>query len=154
MGKPSQKTESTELPQTVTTKLRKAWERHVPQRSKPYVDPLPSKTDQSFAHECDVNNIMLKLAKTGELTHRARSAGVYADVSGLKDLQGAFKAVETARTAFETLPSGLRKMIDNDPSKLADFLNDPKNEEFLVQQGVFARKEPDPVPAAPAASST
>lgn len=109
-----------------------------------YKDDLPSKTDQSFAQECDVNNIMQKYIRTGQITHVARRAGVYADVSGITDLMGAFSAVERASDAFMTLPASLREKLQNDPANFVSYLQDPANREEAIEYGLFERTDDKP----------
>lgn len=98
--------------------------------------PDETKTDQSFKDECDVNNIIAKFKKTGQLTHLAKRPGVYADISEITDLLDMTNKVKEAQDAFDALPSQLRKKLDNDPAKFIDYVNDPKNNEELVSFGI------------------
>ncbi len=95
-----------------------------------------SETDQSFKDECNVNIIIAKFRKTGQITHLAKSQGTYADVSEIPDLLGAYEQVRLAEQAFATVPAELRKKLDNDPQKFIEFLNDPKNNEEAVKYGL------------------
>lgn len=96
----------------------------------------PSKTDQSFAEECDVNNIMQKYIKTGEIHHVNRKAGVYADLSDIKDLTHAYEIIGFAQQAFSGLPSELRDKFLNNPQNLINYLNDPSNDEEAISLGL------------------
>lgn len=106
-----------------------------------YVDNLPSKTDQSFEKECDVNEIMSRYMKTGEITHLARRQGVFADVSEMKDLMGAFSMVERAADAFSVLPAALREKLGNDPANFAGWLQDPSNHDEAIKFGLLERTD-------------
>lgn len=48
------------------------------------INEEPSKTDQSFAKQVNINNIMARYIKTGQLTHLRNQQGVYADMSEIK----------------------------------------------------------------------
>lgn len=107
----------------------------------PYVDELPSKTDKSFAKECDINEIMARYAKTGEITHVARRQGVFADVSMMTNLVDAFSMVERAADAFSLLPSALREKLGNDPANFAGWLQDPSNHDEAIKFGLLERTD-------------
>jgi phage internal scaffolding protein len=110
---------------------------------------IPSKTDQSFKEECDVNNIITRYKKTGQLTHLARTQGKYADVSEMKDLQESFQTVAQARDTFETLPAELRKKLNNDPVQLMEYLSNPENDDEAIRYGLKEKRNPElsePVP--------
>lgn len=113
-------------------------------RTKVYVqNDEPSLTDQSQAKSCDVNEILLRYQKTGELTHLAKVRGVYADVSEFTDLHTAMSQVRKAQEGFEALPGALRARFDNDPLKLIEYLQDPKNLQESIDLGLRELK-PNP----------
>lgn len=97
----------------------------------------PSKTDQSQKRECDVNNIVRKFTKTGQISHMAKRPGVYADVSDVPDLMGAISIVQQAQEAFDALPATLRKSLNNDPQNLKGWLQDPANTKEAVKYGLL-----------------
>lgn len=106
---------------------------------------MPSKTDQSFKREVDVNRIMDRARKGGVITHLRRSQGVYADISKVPDLAGAFSLVESVSSAFADLPSELRDAMRNDPRNLPAFMEDARNFETLVKYGIIEKpKEGSP----------
>mgnify|MGYP000747455357 CR=1 FL=1 len=63
-----------------TVYIRKPYER---QRSTLKNDK-PSVTDQSFGNDTDINNIIAKFSRTGEMPPTTKPAGQYADVTGLQ----------------------------------------------------------------------
>lgn len=107
------------------------------------INKLPSKTDQSFQKECDVNNIIAKYKKTGQLTHLNKRQGVYADISDLPDLMGAHQIVQTAHDTFMQLPAEFRRELNNDPNRMIEYLQDPKNTPKAIELGLLT---PKPVP--------
>ncbi len=82
--------------------------------------------DQSFKKDCDVNTVIARFKKTGQITHLAKSAGVYADVSTITDLSSAIEQVQKASEAFDTLPADLRKKLNNDPVEFLRYIQDDK----------------------------
>lgn len=102
------------------------------------VNTQKSLTQQQFSDDCDINNIVNKYATTGEITHFARSQGVYADMTDLPvDLQTAFDTVRFAEEAFLTIPADVRKRFDNDPAQFTTWLSDPNNYDEGVKLGFF-----------------
>ncbi|QXP44236.1 MAG: internal scaffolding protein [Arizlama microvirus] len=96
----------------------------------------PDKTDQSFAKMVNVNEIVAKFKKTGQITHLAKNAGKYADVSNITDLHESLIKVQEAQNTFLTLPAYIRKQFNNNPQEMIAFLQDPKNDEQAVQMGL------------------
>lgn len=96
----------------------------------------PSLTDQQWQKSCDVNTIIAKYKKTGEIKHLAAHQGQYADLSELPDLLTALNTVNTASSTFEQLPAQIRKYFANDPVELYTFLQDPKNDQEAIRLGL------------------
>lgn len=112
------------------------------------VTPITQKsmTDQSFKDECDVNNIISKFKKTGNITHVARIQGTYGDFSDIPDLQQAMQTVTEAHLAFDSLPSNVRKRFGNSPQEFLQFMADPKNDNEAITLGLKVPK-PGPNPS-------
>lgn len=102
----------------------------------------PSMTQQQFKDECDINNIIKKYSSTGQITHLARSQGVYADLSKIQDYQHSLNQVLEAEQAFGTLPAVIRERFQNNPAELVKFVSNPKNLEEGIKLGLFERKNP------------
>lgn len=100
----------------------------------------PTKTQQQFEEECNINNIVKRYKQTGIVTHLAHELPVYGDFSEVPDYQTAFDIVVTAQDNFMRLPADLRKRFDNDPAQMLEFLQDESNYEEAVKLGLFARK--------------
>lgn len=124
-----------------------------------------SRTKQSFKDECDINAIVRRFVKTGDvsvLQVRARGA-MYSDVSDVGDLQRAYSVVDAAREGFQALPAKVRERFDNSPVRLLEFLSRWENLQEAVDLGLVRGKAPvipvspgpasvsSPAPAAPAA---
>lgn len=115
----------------------KTWRRPRAQFRNDYKSDMPSMADPSFAPECDVNNIVKKYEQTGQITHLAKRAGTYADVSELPDLAEAFAIVDFANQAFLELPAEIREHLGNDPTNLEGFIQDPHNHDILLKYGML-----------------
>lgn len=100
----------------------------------------PTKTQQQFEEECNINNILKRYKQTGIVTHLAHELPVYGDFSDVPDYQTAFDIVVSAHDNFMRLPADLRKRFNNDPAQLLDFLKDESNYEEAVELGLLARK--------------
>lgn len=93
-----------------------------------------SRTNPEFQRECDINNIVkLPLPPQQPLT--------YGDVTNEPTLREVFKTVYDVKSNFMKLPSDVRKLMDNDPSKLHSFLTDEKNHALLVDRGIIKPKK-------------
>ena len=108
----------------------------------------PSKTDQSFADDCDVNTIMRRYKKTGQITHLAKSQGVFGDFSDVPDLQDALQTVTEAQATFDQFPADLRRRFGNSPVEFYRFMEDPANMDESIKLGLRTRREVVPQPPA------
>lgn len=100
-----------------------------------------SKTDQSFVKECDINEIIKKFNKTGQIAHLAKNQGAFADISEIPDLLEAMSTVTTAQQTFNFLPAELRKRFGNSPVEMVNFLQDTRNDEEAIKLGLKVRKK-------------
>lgn len=103
-------------------------------RVKTKVDPV-SMTKQSFKDECDINKIMAKFQKTGAIEHYAKHQPQYGDTTGI-DYLDCLNVVANANTMFEELPSTIRKKFENDPRQFLDFVQNPDNQEEMIELGL------------------
>lgn len=113
------------------------------------------KTDQSYKKMCDINVIVSNARKTGVLSHQKQNLGQYLDNTKIPSLLDAQLLMRDAQAAFMSLPSQIRKLMDHDPTKLVEFINDKENFEILCKHGILEKVEPvleqvDPPKAEPA----
>lgn len=105
-----------------------------------------SLTDQQFIPDCDVNLILSRIAKTGQMPANFGATGVYGDFSEIQDYQESLHTIMRAKELFGDLPAQIRQKFQNDPQKLIDYLNDPANLKESVDLGLRVRTDaPDPV---------
>lgn len=93
-----------------------------------------SLTKQSFKDECDINILMSKYQATGMLDHLNPAEPRFADVSAM-DYQRAMDTVADARSLFHALPSAIRDRFGNDPQRLLEFADDPRNADEALELG-------------------
>lgn len=105
----------------------------------------PTKTQQQFKDECDINNIMKKYSSTGEFTHLTSKQGIYADFSQITDYRDMVETVQYAKDAFASLPADVRARFGNDPAQLLNFVQDDKNYDEGVKLGLVQPKTPQPI---------
>lgn len=128
--------------------------RYCPAPKKPITFNAPSKTQQHFRDECDVNNIINRFMKTGMLP-QIQADFDFADVSDHMSFEESANLVAHVKEAFMELPSELRKRFDNDPAQVISFLADPANLDEAVQLGLLEKPaqaaafEPNPQESAP-----
>lgn len=105
---------------------------------KGLIFPSDSLVQRHFQQECDVNFIVDRYVKTGELSHVAENPPVFADVSDVPDdLMTSYDKIFAAEQAFMQLPSKLRKELDNDPARLGVWLQDENNRAAAVEYGLL-----------------
>ena len=95
-----------------------------------------SLTEQSFAFECDINNIV-KLQVPPRLNTQPP---LFSTVFSPNLYEQAINVIAEAQSKFEELPSDLRSKFDNDPKKLLAFLDDESNYDKAVEYGLVAPK--------------
>lgn len=106
----------------------------------------PSRTQQNFAEETDINTIVKRFNLTGELPSNFR-APQYGDFDGVADYQSALNQVIAANDAFMSMPAGLRARFHNNPQNLIEFLSREENREEAVKLGLL--KAPEKAPVSP-----
>lgn len=101
----------------------------------------PIITDQSYKKSQDINNIMLQYAKTRLLPSQKEKVAQYIDNTEIPSLMESYEQLNTAKQMFMELPAQIRKLMDNDPTKIIDFIKNPENQEVLLKYNVIELKE-------------
>lgn len=104
------------------------------------------KTRQEFKRECDINTIMARAARTGEMPVN-RNPGLYGDFSTVGDFQSAQELLKDATDQFNGLPSTVRERFRNNPVEMLAFVSDKNNREEAVKLGLVkpVAEPPGPV---------
>lgn len=124
----------------VMTKSRSAFSKRIPEQLRFNLDEFPSRTQQSFKKQCDVNQIIARFQKTGELNHVRDGASVYMECTQI-DFQDCMDRIVRAEEHFMSLPSKVRERFGNSVSNLLDFMSDEKNFEEAKALGLIVVPE-------------
>lgn len=97
-----------------------------------------SRTKQAESELTDINKIVARHRKSGQITHINGNLPIYGDFTQASDLHNAYIAVQDARESFDELPASVRAAADNDPVQLLTMLADEEGTELLVEAGLDA----------------
>ena len=100
----------------------------------------PSKTQQQFKKDCDVNVIIKKYRQGHAITHISKHEGGYGDFTEISSYQDALDKVITLNQEFSRLPSEIRTRFNNDPGRLIDFINDERNTDEAIRLGLLEKR--------------
>jgi len=108
------------------------------------------RTKQSFAKECDINNIMKRYEKDGIVNHFNKYGGMYGDFTGITDYASAVERIERMQEDFMRLPASVRERFANDPGQLVSAAEQLSEEDFMrMTTDAVAVEVPPVVPAVP-----
>lgn len=112
-----------------------------------------SLTQQEFADECDVNNIMRRYAVTGTVPVYADRQPFYVDASDMPSFMDMQNILISARESFMSLPAEVRRQFDNDPIAFAEYAADEKNAAKLREWKMLSPEALERLDAADAAAA-
>jgi len=101
----------------------------------------PTRAQQQFREECNINSIMKRYQKTGVIDHINKYEGQYGEISPMS-FHEAQNTIATANSMFEELPSSARKQFKNDPAIFLEYVQDPANADSLRDMGLAERTLP------------
>ena len=96
----------------------------------------PTRAQQHHREECDINVILERFGKTGQMPVNAIS-GTYGDFSGVHDYHTALNAIIASESEFAALPAQIRNRFQNDPANLIHFLDQPSNKAEAESLGLI-----------------
>ncbi|AXH76661.1 MAG: internal scaffolding protein [Microviridae sp.] len=105
----------------------------------------PTRTQQQFKDECDINVILERFGVTGRLPLTTMQP-MSGDFTGVEDYHSAVEAVRAANENFMTMPAKMRERFNSDPQVFVDFCLNPANIDAVREMGLAPR------PAAPVMS--
>lgn len=108
-----------------------------------------SRTKQQFKDETDINKIMARYVKTGQLSHLVKKNPIYGDFSSVPDYMSAVALVERAEIAFAALPASVRADCENDPAQFLARVSDPafvETHKDALRGVVSIPSDPKPTP--------
>ena len=95
-----------------------------------------SLTQQHFAHEADVRNIIKQYDKTGLIANVQKGVAQYGDYSEVNEYREALDLVNEANGMFAELPAELRQMFQNNAGTFLEFATNPENEKQMIELGL------------------
>lgn len=107
--------------------------------------PDQGRTKQSFKDECDINNILSRFNKTGQLPELIKSNPQYGDFSSVNDYQDSLNLVLHAQAQFAALSSRVRERFNNDPARFLEFTSNPKNAQEMIDLGLAQKRSSEGV---------
>lgn len=107
-----------------------------------------SRTKEAFKDECDINMIMRKYMKTGQLPDMIKENPRYGNFADALDYQESLNMVLFAQEQFLALPSQVRERFGNDPAQFLAFATDPRNGGEMIKMGL-ATPSKDQAPKVP-----
>lgn len=93
-----------------------------------------SRTKQSFAEECDINNIVRRARQDGVLTHINPNQQRVADNFNALDYTQSMNIIAQATQDFEQLPAIVRDRFNNDPKRYLEFMD--RNDEIANKEKI------------------
>lgn len=93
----------------------------------------PSLTDRSQKYDSDINYIIERYVRTGELPS---SPMQYLDCTTVQDFQDAMYIVSEANSSFEQLPSKIRDEFKS-VSNYLEYINNPDNVQDCYNRGLI-----------------
>lgn len=116
---------------------------------------------QSFKDECDINTIMARYMKTGEMPAGHRPPR-YEDLTRAVDYHAAMNMLHAAESMFSALPAKIRERFSNDPAEYLAAIEEAHDpaatalRDELIDLGLLERRQEPSKPSsggAPAAPS-
>lgn len=113
-------------------------------KSKKLSFSKPSMTKQSFRDESNLNNIMKRFEKTGQLPNLISQDPSFGDFSDPISYQDSLNLVIKAGEQFAALPSRVRDRFGNDPQQFLMFVNDASNVDEMIRMGIAKKTDSQP----------
>lgn len=116
----------------------------------------PSLTQQHFAKDADINEIVKRFGITdGSIPPAATDPRYYGDFSNVPDFRQALDATKTAADRFALLPFAIRERFGNDPVRLWQFVTNEANNEEAIKLGLLKDfRTPPPADTPPVKADT
>lgn len=118
--------------------VTKIYSRFKPPAKPGLSDFSPTRTQQHFKDETDINKIIQRAITTGDTTvFTTTQRGEYYDVSAFEDYQTALDTISDVKADFFSLNAKLRQQFGNDPERYVEFMSDPANVSKAIELGLL-----------------
>ena len=140
------------------TKLTNIYEFYTPYVNQKKVQPFQtvgdSMTQQHFAEESEINNILRSHDRNGIIEHINKGKAIYGDFSNITDFSDALEQINNAQKEFMNIPSHIREQFQNDAGQFFKFASNPDNLSELQKLGLANPLNSDAMPSEPAIQET
>lgn len=106
----------------------------------------PTKTQQQFREEADINTIVRRFKVTG-LAPQGVRVPQYGDFTAAVDFRQSMDAIRAAQISFMAMPAKVRERFGNDPQSFLEFCSDANNLDEMRKLGLAVPKKEDAKPA-------
>ncbi|AXH75288.1 MAG: internal scaffolding protein [Microviridae sp.] len=104
-------------------------------------------TQQHFAEESEINNILRSHDRNGVIEHINRGKAIYGDFSNITDFSDALEQINQAKEEFMTIPSSIREKFQNDAGQFFKFASNPDNLSELQKMGLANPQQSEAMPS-------
>ena len=121
-----------------------------PKTVEPFHTSGESLTQEQFAEESEINNIIRSHDRNGVIEHINRGNAIYGDFSGITDFSEALDQIREAQNEFQQIPSEIREKFQNDAGQFFKFASNPDNIQELREMGLANPEQSEAMPSEPA----
>lgn len=114
-------------------KFKTGYAEHKRVQMKPEGESL---TQQHFAKDADVRNIIKQYDRTGLIANVARGVAQYGDYSEVNEYRESLDMVNRANDNFMQLPAEIRQLFGNDAGTFFEFATNPENDKKMIELGL------------------
>lgn len=97
--------------------------------------PEPTRAQQQFKDEVDINTIAKNFGITGRMPQGVRMP-TFGDFADVEDYQTALNAARRAAQSFMEMPAEVRFRFQNDPQKFLEFCSNGANRDEAIKLGL------------------
>lgn len=109
---------------------------HNQKKVKPFKTVGESMTQEQFAEESEINNILRSHDRNGIIEHINRGNAIYGDFSEVTDFSDALDQIKEAQNEFQNIPWQIREQFQNDAGQFFKFASNPDNIDELRELGL------------------
>lgn len=117
---------------------------------KPFETVGESMTQEQFAEESEINNILRSHDRNGVIEHINRGNAIYGDFSNITDFSDALQQIKEAQNEFQEIPWQIREKFQNDAGQFFKFASNPDNIQELRELGLANPEQSEAMPSEPA----
>ena len=106
-----------------------------------------SMTQEQFAEESEINNILRSHDRNGVIEHINRGNAIYGDFSNITDFSDALDQIKEAQSEFQGIPWQIREKFQNDAGQFFKFASNPDNLDELREMGLAKPYQSEAMPS-------